>query len=151
MEEVNVFRDINVVSRRDHFYHKLEERLKLDELSMSFAIERNVISTALTNDEYGEIIEKGRLNTFDGSVVALVVGKALKVDIEVLTLADVFTELISRKDTRHFFLGNSSETLMGLKSYIYNQNISIKLISCHCHIFLTIKILISNLFRPKLM
>ena len=46
------------MSRRDHFYHKLEERLKLDELSICSAIERNVISTALTNDEYGEIIVK---------------------------------------------------------------------------------------------
>jgi N-acetylglucosaminyldiphosphoundecaprenol N-acetyl-beta-D-mannosaminyltransferase len=126
MEKVNIFKGIDVIIRRSYFYEYLKERTHAEKTTMSFAIERNVISTALDDDEYGAIIRKGELNTFDGSVVALVVGKILEVNIEVLTLADVFTKLISTEGSKHYFLGNNIETLDGLRKFIENESYNIR-------------------------
>lgn len=118
METVKLFKGIRAFANSESFYRKIEEEEWKNDFFMSYAIERNVIIVAAENDDYGRIIAGGAYNVFDGSVVAMVVGRIIGRKIEVVTLADVFISLLGRPGSKHYCLGNNKLTLDGLSEFV---------------------------------
>jgi N-acetylglucosaminyldiphosphoundecaprenol N-acetyl-beta-D-mannosaminyltransferase len=78
-------------------------------------VDGNVLATAHKQEGYKKIINRGLVNTCDGSSIALLAGKIHKCKFETYTGPDIFSKYVGENHTQ-YFLGNTDENLFRLKS-----------------------------------
>lgn len=94
--------------------NKINEYILKNNKGYVCVIDGNVLATANKQKPYLKIINRGLINTCDGSSIALFAGLIHKAKFNTYTGPEIFSKYIGENYTQ-FFLGNTSENLNLLK------------------------------------
>jgi N-acetylglucosaminyldiphosphoundecaprenol N-acetyl-beta-D-mannosaminyltransferase len=89
------------------------------------SVEGNILATANTNSQYLEIVNNALVNICDGSSIAMLASLIHKQKFKTYIGADLFINYIKTARFKSFFLGNTEDVLIGLKSNLSQYDSSI--------------------------
>lgn len=92
------------------------DAIERGEPGYSCSVEANNLTIANKNPEFLDVLNGALVNNCDGSVLAKILAKIHKEDIDSYIGADIFIRFIEMRRFRQFFLGNTPEVLAGLRS-----------------------------------
>lgn len=107
--------DIYIEFDKSKIIKKINDCIEQNQKGYVCIVDGNVLATANKQREYKDIINKGLVNTCDGSSIALIAGKIHKRKFETYTGPDVFSKYVG-ENHKQYFLGNTDENLLRLKN-----------------------------------
>jgi N-acetylglucosaminyldiphosphoundecaprenol N-acetyl-beta-D-mannosaminyltransferase len=107
--------DVYIEFDKSKIVKKINDCIEQNQKGYVCIVDGNVLATANKQRVYKDIINKGLVNTCDGSSIALIAGKIHKRKFETYTGPDVFSKYVG-ENHKQYFLGNTDENLLRLKN-----------------------------------
>lgn len=107
--------NVRMEFNKDIFHAMVENAVYTNKTGYVCCIESNNLTVANSDPLFNQVVNHALVNSCDGSVVAKILSYLYKQPFDSYVGADVFMHYISLCKYRHFFLGNTSEVLSGLR------------------------------------
>lgn len=108
--------NVRIEFDRDRFDAIVFDAIQHDIPGYSCSVESNNLTVANRDPKFLEVLNGALVNNCDGSVLAKILARIHRRDIDSYIGADIFLKYIRMRRFRQFFLGNTREVLDGLRA-----------------------------------
>lgn len=122
----NVYFNINLEFNKERFDSIIEDAIRNNKVGYVCSVESNNLTIANRDPEFKSILNSALVNNCDGSILAKILGHIHHETLDSYIGADIFMKYIQKGVYRHFFLGNTSEVLNGLRENLTKIDPKIK-------------------------
>jgi N-acetylglucosaminyldiphosphoundecaprenol N-acetyl-beta-D-mannosaminyltransferase len=116
----------NVLLEFDHekFYRTIEDIIQGKDKGYVCVVDANVLTMAQSDLSYRKVLNSARINTCDGSSIAMMAGWAHHQKVRALNGPEIFENYIE-KDYSQLLLGSTPETYVKIKEVLLKNNLHV--------------------------